>query len=1205
MVLAVGMIRPTDKIYLSDALLNGGSNTQELVQGVLLEEIGHSLDAKLNAIDTPGDEGELFSDRLQGIALSEADLLKVKAEDDHATIWLNGVQHLIEESSALPNFAIRTQGTLRINGTSDLDGDPLNLQDDALVYAAKGFAINGSSTLPVQYNANGTPMRDASGKLVLVPNALSVAAGYTSSTGPNSTYAGVNPPTVLSPQTVNIPLYSDLLNQTLSSRIPSGTPEVTFNAQTPINSAADWASKFPAGGTPTRPTVVHVINGGLNIPGNAVLQNLVIKVDSGSINFNGSGHTLNNVMLVVSNGGVNLNSANATNLAVFASGAINANGGAQLAGTNNLFATGTTNGTINFSGNTATLNNTDQLQVVAQGNISFNGTANLRANLLSAGTVSFNNTSNVFGSIGAKGDITFNSSTTVTWGLLGSANQAPTDLSLSASTVAENVPLNTVIGNLTTTDPNSSDTFTYQLVAGTGDTDNSAFNVSNNQLRVSVSPNFEAKSSYSIRVRTTDQGGLSYEKALTVSVTDVNEAPTNLVLSNAVTPENVAAGSIIGTLTTADPDTNNTFTYSLVSGTGATDNAAFSIVNNQLKINAAPDFESKSSYSVLIRTTDQGGLSTDKAFVIGITDVNEAPTNLAISNALTPENVVAGSVIGSFTTTDPDANNTFTYSLVTGTGSTDNAAFSIVGNQLKINASPNFEAQPSYSIRVRTTDQGGLSTEKALTIAITDVNEAPTNLVLSSTVTPENVAAGSVIGNFTTTDPDTNNTFTYSLVAGTGAADNAAFSIVGNQLKIAASPNFEAQSSYSIRVRTVDQGGLSYEKAWTISITDVNEAPTTLALSNNVTPENVPAGSVIGSFTTTDPDANNTFTYSLVSGTGATDNAAFSIVGNQLKINASPNFEAQSSYSILVRTTDQGGLSVDKAFSVGITDVNEAPTNLILSNSTTPENVAAGSVIGSFTTTDPDASNTFTYSLVSGASSSDNAAFTISGNQLKINASPDFEAKSSYSIRVRTTDQGGLSTEQALTIAVTDINEAPIDLNLNPNSIAENVASGSLIGSFTTTDPDANNTFSYSLVSGIGATDNTAFSITGNQLKINASPDFEAKSSYSIRVRTTDQGGLSTDKTLLVGILNVNEAPTAIALTNLSIPENSLGGTVIGQLSTVDPDLNDIQQYSLTDSAGDRFEIVGNTLRVKAGLSSISKPLHSSALKLRALTQGD
>ncbi len=80
--------------------------------------------------------------------------------------------------------------------------------------------------------------------------------------------------------------------------------------------------------------------------------------------------------------------------------------------------------------------------------------------------------------------------------------------------------------------------------------------------------------------------------------------------------------------------------------------------------------------------------------------------------------------------------------------------------------------------------------------------------------------------------------------------------------------------------------------------------------------------------------------------------------------------------------------------------------------------------MGTFTTVDT-LGDTFTYTLVSGPGATDNGAFTITGDTLSINASPNFEAKSSYSIRVRTTDQGGLFTEQTFTISVTDVNEAP------------------------------------------------------------------------------------------------------------------------------------------------------------------------------------
>jgi predicted extracellular nuclease len=104
-----------------------------------------------------------------------------------------------------------------------------------------------------------------------------------------------------------------------------------------------------------------------------------------------------------------------------------------------------------------------------------------------------------------------------------------------------------------------------------------------------------------------------------------------------------------------------------------------------------------------------------------------------------------------------------------------------------------------------------------------NLNSAPSNVTLSATSTNENVTANSLVGTFSTTDPTIGDTFTYSFVPGTN--DNAAFTISQNQLQIKASPNFETKSIYNIRVRTTDNGGLTFEKALTINVNDLNEAP--------------------------------------------------------------------------------------------------------------------------------------------------------------------------------------------------------------------------------------------------------------------------------------------------------------------------------------------------------------------------------------------
>ncbi len=108
---------------------------------------------------------------------------------------------------------------------------------------------------------------------------------------------------------------------------------------------------------------------------------------------------------------------------------------------------------------------------------------------------------------------------------------APTNISLSASTVAENEPAGTLVGTLSTADPDAGELHTYALVPGEGDDDNGSFVIptDTNELRTAESFDFEAKSSYSIRVRSTDSGGLYKEEQRTIRVTNINESPIAII----------------------------------------------------------------------------------------------------------------------------------------------------------------------------------------------------------------------------------------------------------------------------------------------------------------------------------------------------------------------------------------------------------------------------------------------------------------------------------------------------------------------------------------------------------------------------------------------------------------------------------------------------------------------------------------------------
>lgn len=113
--------------------------------------------------------------------------------------------------------------------------------------------------------------------------------------------------------------------------------------------------------------------------------------------------------------------------------------------------------------------------------------------------------------------------------------------------------------------------------------------------------------------------------------------------------------------------------------------------------------------------------------------------------------------------------------------------------------------------------------EHADTIAVDVIDLPPTDIALSAFSVAENAIIGTVVGTLSTTDGDATDHFNYSLVAGMGDDDNALFSIVDSTLKTAAVFDYEAKSSYSIRVLSTDASGLTTEKQFTITIGDVYE----------------------------------------------------------------------------------------------------------------------------------------------------------------------------------------------------------------------------------------------------------------------------------------------------------------------------------------------------------------------------------------------
>jgi gliding motility-associated-like protein len=395
-----------------------------------------------------------------------------------------------------------------------------------------------------------------------------------------------------------------------------------------------------------------------------------------------------------------------------------------------------------------------------------------------------------------------------------------------------------------------------------------------------------------------------------------NTAPTNISLSTATVNENNLAGAGIIDLTAIDANIGEVFTYTLVAGTGDTDNASFTINGSSLRAVAAFDFETKTSYSFRLKVTDKGGLSFEKEFTITVTNVNEAPTALALSNTSVLENAASGTTVGTLAGTDADAGDTHTYTLVTGTGSTDNASFTITGTTLSTAAVFNFEAKNSYAVRVRVTDAGGLSFERAFTITVIDVNEAPTltaitdrrvyNVSTSQVVNLAGITAGPETAQTTTTSVSTSNPTAFS-----------AINIVGTQIQFTLAAGIATPQDVVVTVRVRDNGGVANGGVDSVVRTfrlGIDPMPVAAASPNLIT-----LGAT-AQLSATGANAVN-YTWVAVGGTG--------IVGSGATINVRP--AGTTTYAVVVTNSFGYQATVPVVLTV-IVDYKLVPNNLVTPN---------------------------------------------------------------------------------------------------------------------------------------------------------------------------------------------------------------------------------------------------------------------------------
>ena len=89
-----------ERIYVNADKLNSGALDVSLATSVLLEELAHAMDRRLNGgVDSPGDEGQLFAAEVTGVVLTAEQRAVIVAEDDTAVLMIEGVEVLVEQAA--------------------------------------------------------------------------------------------------------------------------------------------------------------------------------------------------------------------------------------------------------------------------------------------------------------------------------------------------------------------------------------------------------------------------------------------------------------------------------------------------------------------------------------------------------------------------------------------------------------------------------------------------------------------------------------------------------------------------------------------------------------------------------------------------------------------------------------------------------------------------------------------------------------------------------------------------------------------------------------------------------------------------------------------------------------------------------------------------------------------------------------------------
>ncbi len=467
---------------------------------------------------------------------------------------------------------------------------------------------------------------------------------------------------------------------------------------------------------------------------------------------------------------------------------------------------------------------------------------------------------------------------------------------------------------------NGYDTITYSIIGGN---QGNAFNINNGNGRLIVANpaqlNHEITDSITITVQVVDLAMLSDTAVITVNINDINEPP-NINAHSFTKPENSPNGTVIGDMSAfaSDPDDGDTFTYSITIDTLSAfeidPNSGVITVTDSSKLN----IESGSfPHNITVEVEDVGGLTDAANVTIKLTDVNEAPTIGNDTFDVDEDSADAANVGLIATANDPDDGDSIVFSITAGD---PGGVFAIGLNSGQITVDDSslldHEDTPQFSLTVEIEDTGNLTDTATITIDVNDINEAPVVAPNQTFSIPENSINGYAVGTVNADDEDDGDSFTFSTTDSTFAVDlNSGEITVIDTAQL----DFETTTPFVVTIEA-DDGDLVGSEDITITLTNVNEAPTIPNGQNFTIVGFSENGTAVGQVNSSDPDAGDDVTFTIV---GGNPNNAFVIDGNSGQITVGNknqlDFDVTPQFNLTVRATDLLGKTDDETVVVNLT----------------------------------------------------------------------------------------------------------------------------------------------------------------------------------------------------------------------------------------------------------------------------------------------